>query len=342
MQNMFWKKLKIMKFLKPAALIAAVLIAASFAGAWMVNTVIEKVIHNRKEVIVPDIEGKTINEALTILSENNLSLYKVAEKFDVDIPAGSIISQSPPPGLTVRQGKAIESVISSGGKVVFVPEVEGKSLRQAELLLRQTGLLIGEQIRSFSSTVKMDFVVSQEPASGDVVEKNSYVNLVVSRGPAEEEKIKKMPNLLRRKINRAEQVLKELNLELSKIETTINDELDEGTVMEQQPVQGTIVDKNTRVVLTISKNTRSLKEVRQETIYYEVIQSGQEKKVKIVIEDDIGERVVYEDKKMGGSKIEVSVKVLGVVKARVYVNDILIKEEELEGTLPEEEEEEEK
>ncbi len=325
------KKIQTKKVIKIAIIIIAILIVASFTGMWMVNTVMNAVIHNRKEVIVPDIEGKTINEALTILSEKNLSLYKVAEKFDTNVPAGSIISQSPPPGLTVREGKAVESVISSGGKVVFVPEIEGKSMRQAELMLRQAELLMGEQIRTFSSTVKRDFVVTQEPASGEIIEKNSYINIVVSRGPAEEEKIKKMPNLLGIKVSRAEQALKELNLELSKIETTINDELDEGTVIKQAPVQGTIVDVNTLVELTISKQTRSLKEVREETIYYEVTQSGLEKKVKIVIADDIGERVVFEGKQMGGSKIEVSVKVLGIVKVKIYVDEILIKEEELTG-----------
>lgn len=325
------KKIQTKKVIKIAIIIIAILIVASFTGMWMVNTVMNAVVHNRKEVIVPDIEGKTINEALTILSEKNLSLYKVAEKFDTNVPAGSIISQSPPPGLTVREGKAVESVISSGGKVVFVPEIEGKSMRQAELMLRQAELLMGEQIRTFSSTVKRDFVVTQEPAPGEIVEKNSYINIVVSRGPAEEEKIKKMPNLLGIKVSRAEQALKELNLELSKIETTINDELDEGTVIKQAPVQGTIVDANTLVELTISKQTRSLKEVREETIYYEVTQSGLEKKVKIVIADDIGERVVFEGKQMGGTKIEVPVKVLGIVKVKIYVDKILIKEEELTG-----------
>ena len=300
------------------------------AGMWMFSILMERVVHNRTEVIVPDIEGKTINDALTILSRKNLSLFKVAEKYDIQVPAGSIISQSPPPGLTVREGKPVEAVISSGGKVVFIPVIESKTLRQAELLLRQAGLLMGEQVRTFSNNIPMDHVVSHDPPAGEVVEKNSYVNIVVSRGPAEEEKIKKMPNLLGRRIARAEQILKDLGLELSNIETVVNDDLSEGTIVDQEPKQGTIVDNLYAIELTISQQTRSLQEVREATVYYEVVQSGAEKSIKIVLEDDIGERVVYEGKNTGGTKIEVPVKVLGMAQVKIYVDEILVREEELE------------
>ncbi|MFC2091396.1 PASTA domain-containing protein [Elusimicrobiota bacterium] len=301
-----------------------------FMGLFMFNVLMGKIVHNRREVIVPEIEGKTINEALTVLNEYNLSLYKIAEKYNADVPAGSIISQSPPAGLTVREGKAIEAVISSGGKVVFVPLIEGRSIRQAELLLRQAGLQIGERTRAFSNSIEIDFVISQDPESAQIIEKNSYVNVVVSKGPAEEEKIKKMPNLQGRNISRAEQVLKDLNLERTEISTVVNDELDEGTVVEQFPEQGTIVDENSRIELIISKQSQGFKEVREAVVYYEVIQSGIDKNVKIAIEDDIGERVVFESNVVGGSKIEVPVKVLGPALVKIYINGILIKEEDLE------------
>lgn len=328
-QHNLLKKIYIKKLIKGILLYAGIMILLLIAGVWMINIIIGKAVHSRNEVVVPEIEGKTMNEALTILSKKNLSLYKIAEKYDIDIPAGSIISQSPPPGLIVREGKPIECVISAGGKVVFVPEVEGKSLRQSELLLRQAGLLMGEQIRTFSSTLKRDFVVSQEPEAGKVVEKNSYINLIVSKGPAEEEKIKKMPNLLGRNMTQTELILKELGLEVFKFNTIINDDLDEGIIVEQAPEQGTLVDENSKVKLTISKQSRSLKEVRDATVYHEVIQSGLDKVIKIVIIDSIGERVVYEQEVAGGTKIDIPVKVLGEAKAKIFSDDILIREEDI-------------
>ncbi|MFC2062128.1 PASTA domain-containing protein [Elusimicrobiota bacterium] len=333
---------KIKPLIKAGVIAALILFAGSVLSIWMVNILMKEVIHTRKEVVVPDIVGMTINEALEVLTEKNLSLQKVADKYDTDIPAGSIISQSPPPGLTVREGKAVESVISSGGKVVFIPEIEGKSLRQAELLLRQAGLTVGEQTRTYSSTVKINFIVSQDPASGEVVEKNSYVNIVVSRGPAEEEKIKKMPNLLGMNIKVVEKILEEMELELVKVTQTVNDDLKEGTVISQTPNQGMIVDKNTKVELELTIHARSTKEVRDETIYYEVIQTGRKRDVKIIIIDGIGERIVLEEEVEGGSKIELPVKVLGEAKVQIFVDDILNKEEELKFIVDEEDEEDSK
>lgn len=339
MPSMFWRSLRLKMskkekrfgpLLKIAGIVFPALFIICILVILMVNILMKEVLHNRKEVIIPDIVGLTINDALTVLGEKRLSMEKVADKYDTEIPAGSIISQSPPPGLTVREGKAVEAVISSGGKVVFVPEIENKSLRQAELMLRQAGLVMGEQTRTYSSTVKRDFVVSQDPDSGKVVEKNSYINIVVSKGPAEEEKIKKMPNILGRSMREAELTIKELGLDIKNITTTINDKLQEGTVIGQSPKQGEIIDKNTKVEIEISRFARSTREVRDETIYYEVTQSGKERKIKLVIEDDIGERVVFESFQEGGSKIEIPVKVLGTAKVSIFVDGILTKEQEIE------------
>jgi serine/threonine-protein kinase len=296
----------------------------------MVNTLMDEIVHTENEVIVPDIIGKTLDEALTALAERNLSLMKVAEKYDTEVPAGSVISQSPPPGLTVREGKPVEAVISSGGQVVFVPVIEGKSLRQVELLLRQASLAMGEQTRTYSSTVKRDHVISQEPGPGQIVEKNSYVNVVVSRGALEEGRVKTMVNVLGRSARQAERELRELDLEITDISTTINDELEEGTVIFQDPPQGTIVDESTRIKLIISTLSRTQKEVRDETVYYEVTQTGKEKEIKIVLKDDIGERIVHEGVYEGGTKIEVPVKILGQAEIEFYADGIMVREETLE------------
>ncbi|MFW6172170.1 MAG: PASTA domain-containing protein [Elusimicrobiota bacterium] len=326
------------EIIKYSCIFLVTVVFIGIAGGWMVNSLMEEIIHKRKEVIVPDVRGMTINDALGILTDKNLSMTKVAEKFDTEIPAGSIISQSPPPGLIVREGKAIETVISSGGKVVFAPEVEGKSLRQAELLLRQSSLNMGEQVRTYSNNIKRDHIVSQDPPPGEIVEKNSYVNVVVSRGPAEEEKIRKMPNLLGMRIGNVKKIVKEQGFEVTEISTTVNRDLPEGTVVAQEPNQNNIVDENTDVKVTITKLPGGEREVWNTTIYYEVPQTGKEKEIRIVLEDAIGSREVFSRVEKGGSKIEVPVKVLGRAKVKIFTDDILVKEEELEYKEEEQEE----
>ncbi|NLB34682.1 MAG: PASTA domain-containing protein, partial [Elusimicrobia bacterium] len=118
---------KARKILKTGAALAGAAGLALIVSALVVNSLLGRIIHSRPEVVIPDIEGMELNQALDLLAETNLSLLKVAEKYDSTIPSGSIISQTPPPGLSVRQGRAVEAVISSGGQVVFVPDLIGVS-----------------------------------------------------------------------------------------------------------------------------------------------------------------------------------------------------------------------
>ena len=52
-----------------------------------------------REVVVPELAGKTVNEATAALAEPGLTL-KVEEgrKVDPKVPAGQILAQDPPPG----------------------------------------------------------------------------------------------------------------------------------------------------------------------------------------------------------------------------------------------------
>ncbi|MDA3793198.1 MAG: PASTA domain-containing protein [Elusimicrobia bacterium] len=320
------------KILKTGVIIAAAVIVLVVVLTGTINVLMEKIIHSSKEVIVPDITGTTLNEALDILAQRNLSLVKVAQQYNTQIPAGSIISQTPSPGLSIREGSAIDTVISSGGKVVFVPDIEGKSTRQAELMLRQSGLVIGEQSRTYSDSVKSGFVVSQNPPPGEVADKNSYINIVVSRGPAEQKKIQKMPNLLGIDIKSAGEVIREVGLKIKVVEYEINPELNEGIVIGQEPKQGEVISKNTSVNLKVSRNERTEKEVRDEIIYYEVTQSGRKKEVEIKINDKLGTRTVFKEEREGGTKINIPVKVMGDAQAEIFIDGVLTDTKEITAT----------
>lgn len=329
---------KIKKFLKYGVLILSLVVVVGIISVLVVNSLMDRVVHSREEVIVPDVTGMPLQKALSELSDYNLSLMKVAEKYNSEVPNGSIISQSPRPGFMVKEGKPIEAVISTGGKMVFVPDLEGKSLRQAEMLLRQSGLSIGEQTRTYSDSVQEDYIVSQNPRPEEVVKEKSYVDIVVSRGPAEEREVKEMPDLTGEHIQDAEEIIGDLGLKIDEINTEINNDKLEGTVIDQRPEQGYTIEESTEVVITISKEETEERVVRDEVIYYEVVQSGHPKDIKIEIEDDLSKRVVYEEEEIsGGARLEVPVKVLGETEVKVFEDDVLKKEEVLKEDKEEQE-----
>jgi serine/threonine-protein kinase len=65
-------------------------------------------------VPVPDLRGKSESEALNLIASAKLTIGTRSEAFDPFIPAGSIVSQDPGPGVVVTQGLAVNYLVSQG------------------------------------------------------------------------------------------------------------------------------------------------------------------------------------------------------------------------------------
>ncbi|MCS6948851.1 MAG: protein kinase [bacterium] len=74
-------------------------------------------------VEVPDVQGLSEVEARRRLVEAGLQVGKVEEKPHLTVPAGTVLSQSPPPKRRVNREAPVDLVISSGTPLPAVPEV---------------------------------------------------------------------------------------------------------------------------------------------------------------------------------------------------------------------------
>jgi serine/threonine-protein kinase len=323
--SFFSLQVGIKKFIK---LLLAIFASVLF-GILIFSQLMGIVVHQKREVMVPDLTGKTVGQVLQILSDQDLYIKKVGEQYNENIPDGSIIFQEPLPGSVVKEGKVVKVVISSGGQVIFVPQLVGISLREAKILLRQAGLVPGEETGTYSEKIKKDFIIAQDPSPEEIVARRSTINLVVSLGPAKEAKVPLMVNLLGQNISSARKILQDINLPLGEIKETVNDSVPEGTILKQEPPAEEIIDENTIVNVTVARKSEVHKIIREATIYYEVSQGVLDKDVLIVVADGQGEREVYHKMHSPGTKISLPIQVLGKAKARVFVNTILVKEIEL-------------
>jgi len=293
------------------------------------NQLMSIVVHQKKEIMVPDLVGKTVGQALQVLSDKELYLKKTGEQYNENIPDGSIVSQEPMPGSAVKEGKVIKVIVSSGGQVVIVPELVGKSLREARILLRQAGLVLGEETGAYSDKIKKDFIIAQDPSPEEIVARGHLINLAVSLGPTREAEVPLMINLLGQNILSARRILREMNLTLGEIRETVNDSVPEGTILKQEPSPDEAIDENTIVKLTVARKDEIHRIIRQATIYYEISQGVLDKDILIVVIDGQGEREVYRKTHSPGTKITLPVQVLGKAKAKIFVNNILVKEIDL-------------
>lgn len=156
-----------------------------FSLEWLMR----QIVHARKEVPVPVLTGKTLRQAIDILSREGLALAKESEEFTSSIPAGSIIKQYPLAGTKVREGKIVRVVFSVGTEKIVVPELIGLPLRKAEIEIRAAGMALGETNEIHSLRQLKGYVLDQEPKPLALAEKGSLIHLTISLGEPGPDKI---------------------------------------------------------------------------------------------------------------------------------------------------------
>ena len=298
----------------------ALFILTYFLFSWTMETVI----HNRKEVLVPDISGKSSVNALRVLSENNLAMKIGGYEFNETVPIGTVLRQIPDAGSTVREGKIVRVVFSQGGESVFTPNLIGLPLRNAELLLRQRQLVLGEVSESYSLKAEKGTVLSQDPKPELSVSKNTMVQVAVSAGlpPAG---IVMMPDFRQKKSDEAQQWAAQSGVSL-KLAEDANSFFSGGTIIDQDPPPDTVVSAGAKITLTVSSRKSAAGTEREFRVHYEVSQSGAQRHIRVVALGKSGDREIFNGLRDPGSKIDLSIPYAGAEKIRIFVNGILVEE----------------
>lgn len=309
-------------------LVAGVVVLALAAG--LSRWVLEGVVHSRKTQTVPDLKGLSLAASVDKLAPLNLGLRKEASEFDASVPVQAVLRQNPPPGTVVREGKIVRVVISQGGETVFAPSLAGLPLRNAEMMLRQAQLVLGEVSESYSLSLMKGMVMSQNPAVGASVERGSAVNLSVSGGEPPEG-VLLMPDFSRKNAAEASAWALSSQIRVS-ISTDPTSLLASGTILTQVPPPDTALTRESRVTLVVSgRPARAGEPVASagKVFRYELSQGGSESLVRIVVSDKYGERELYNAPRKPGSKIDIPISDTGGARVKIYVNGILVEERDL-------------
>ena len=133
-------------------------------------------------VTVPNVVGKSINDATAIL---NNSGFKVNPTYvDSDSPQNQVINQSPGQNQTAPPHSTIDVTVSNGPKTVNVPDVRTLDVGTASSQLQGLGFKV-----KFTNTIVTDpnqdqIVLDQNPESGQQAKPGSTVTLVVGHCPS--------------------------------------------------------------------------------------------------------------------------------------------------------------
>lgn len=129
--------------------------------------------------IMPDLEDMSLVKAQTTLDELGMKVGTVEHKYNSGYRIGVVIEQDPKPGEKTDETVAVKLVINEGD--IQLPSLVGMQVGEAERLLRQMGLRVGEIRRVNSMDIK-GTVTATYPESGMKLPGYYPVRLTVSDG----------------------------------------------------------------------------------------------------------------------------------------------------------------
>ena len=202
-----------------------------------------------REVVVPSLAGKTINEATTSLVDTGLNL-KVEEnrRPDPKVPAGQILSQDPPSGVRTRRERSVKVWVSAGPRSSIVPLLTGESERTAELRVKEEGLELAGTSEIRSADYPTDVVVAQAP---NPETKAGKVSLLVNRGTRAASYV--MPDLIGVNGDRAADVLRGHGFRVAVVGDHPYPGVPAGVVLRQNPQAGFQIAPGEAISLEVSR-----------------------------------------------------------------------------------------
>jgi serine/threonine-protein kinase len=133
------------------------------------------------EVPVPSLRGRSLRDARFALERFGLKLGSVQYDTSDTFPENTIIDQSSPADMRVTKGISINIVVSKGRLLTEsqVPLVVGKTVPEAERMLNDAGLKVGNITYQQSFDLVPNTVVDQFPRPGEAMTPGQAVDLFV-------------------------------------------------------------------------------------------------------------------------------------------------------------------
>ena len=202
-----------------------------------------------REVEVPTLVGRSVNEASTLLTSTGLAL-KVEEgpRIDPKIPAGQVVSQEPQAGTRTRSERSVRVWVSAGPRATSVPALVGESERTAQLRLEEQGLKLVTSSEVRSSDYPAGAVIAQTPPPKS---NSGEVALLVNRGERGVTYV--MPDLIGVNGDRAADVLRARGFRVAVVGDHPYPGIPSGIVIRQSPQAGFQISPGETISLETSR-----------------------------------------------------------------------------------------
>jgi beta-lactam-binding protein with PASTA domain len=200
-----------------------------------------------KEVTIPKLTGDPRRKAEIILRRNGLKIGNIISVYSSEYRKDTVIAQDPLAQAEIRRGTLVNLLVSKGkkGNIYLMPDLTGKSLKEAMRSLESMGLKIGEVREELREETPPGLVFDQNPAQGCRVEEGEKVNLFVSKRLEPNKTIEGVYQLLYYKVPE--------RFDSVDVSIILEDENETKEIYHQKEKGG----KNIRLLVKIGKNTKA-------------------------------------------------------------------------------------
>ncbi len=180
----FLKFLISKSFFKQIILAIIVTISLLFLLRWWLDVTT----NHDQHIEVPDLSKKSISEVEEIIKNLDLR-YEVIDSasYNPDYPKKSVIEQNPLAGDLVKEKRMIYLTLNpSKYRNISIPDLNGKTRRQAETHLRSIGFKVGKnptRVQDIGKDVVRGLIYNgKQVGLGDQCPKNSVIELILGDG----------------------------------------------------------------------------------------------------------------------------------------------------------------
>ena len=198
---------------------------------------------------IPNLAGKTLEEARAEVADEKFKLRVTSSRNDDVVPEDRVIVQDPALG-ELREGQTIELVLSLGPPARTVPDLTGLDQAAAEEAVRAQDL-VPTVARSRNEDVPAGTVIDWSPV-GETT-KGAQVTVNVSDGPP----LREVPELAGRSFEDARAVLAQQGLVAKRSDAFSND-VEPGVVIRTQPGPGAPAEKGAAITVVVSKGPNTV------------------------------------------------------------------------------------
>ena len=208
-------------------LLALLLVVGGGASAWWFGWA--------RYTSAPGVLGLTATAAEKKLDAAGLDVAVGDAAYSETVPKGHVLSADPAAGERVLDGGTVTLVYSLGKERYDVPRTEGKTEDAAQDALLEAHLAFGKSIGRWSETVPEGVVLRSDPPAGKTLRPGTVVDLYVSKG----RQPLNVKDWTGKDAEQAQAAMEKKGFDVT-TEEEYSDTVDEGDVISQDPVDGTL------------------------------------------------------------------------------------------------------